>query len=334
MATEWYYAQNGQQHGPVTPKDLRNLAVSGTLQPGDLVWKEGMADWVPASQIKGLLPTQTAPATRPGLGPVQIQTRSTGQPRTRKSARNPIGQVVLIIASLTMIGAMFTPWWSMKLVESGTKEENERAKGRWAKFVSTLMLAPESRLEKAIDQSNKALKNPPKRVTDEDKKSLRQIVSLMKIAKKDRKWWDAHLKGGKDTFEDHFEEVAEKTDEDEKLSMKLTIWGWNETIAIMSMVFGAVILVGVILFLSVPPMRRWNWIISLIATVMAVISLIFVVIWIVKAPGDDVGSDFVQGIIVGPYILAGGAGLMFLVGLLDTIFGLAYLARSRRLQNG
>src|SRR5688500_7523913 len=52
--TSWYYARNGQQLGPVTLDALRQQASSGELKPGDLVWGEGMPDWVDARQVPQL----------------------------------------------------------------------------------------------------------------------------------------------------------------------------------------------------------------------------------------------------------------------------------------
>lgn len=54
MATEWYYSKDEQQLGPISVKELRELSSSGDIVPSDLVWKEGMSTWVPASKVKGL----------------------------------------------------------------------------------------------------------------------------------------------------------------------------------------------------------------------------------------------------------------------------------------
>jgi hypothetical protein len=61
MADEWYYTQQGQQKGPVPTAQLKQLASSGRLMPTDLVWKQGMANWVPASNTRGLFPPAAAP---------------------------------------------------------------------------------------------------------------------------------------------------------------------------------------------------------------------------------------------------------------------------------
>src|SRR6516162_1973433 len=54
MATEWFYTTNKQQMGPVSWKELLELAEVGILKPHDLVWAEGMDDWVKAINQKGL----------------------------------------------------------------------------------------------------------------------------------------------------------------------------------------------------------------------------------------------------------------------------------------
>jgi hypothetical protein len=51
---EWHYAIGAEQHGPVTFGQIRGLVANGTLAPGELVWKEGMADWEPVSSVPEL----------------------------------------------------------------------------------------------------------------------------------------------------------------------------------------------------------------------------------------------------------------------------------------
>jgi hypothetical protein len=66
----WFYASSGVQKGPVSEEALRSLAASGQLAPTDLVWRDGMPSWQPASSIPGLLPPGLAappplPASQP-----------------------------------------------------------------------------------------------------------------------------------------------------------------------------------------------------------------------------------------------------------------------------
>jgi GYF domain 2 len=51
----WFYSHQGDRYGPVTFDDLQAMAKNGVLNPRlDLVWKDGMAEWQLASEMKGL----------------------------------------------------------------------------------------------------------------------------------------------------------------------------------------------------------------------------------------------------------------------------------------
>ncbi len=56
MEKIWYYTIDGERHGPVTASELKQLASQGTIKPDDLLWKEGLAEWMPAKKMKGLFP--------------------------------------------------------------------------------------------------------------------------------------------------------------------------------------------------------------------------------------------------------------------------------------
>lgn len=62
---QWHYTSGPEKHGPVDFPQLRFLVNAGQVTADDLVWKEGMPDWAPVSQIPGLLPSALqAGATR------------------------------------------------------------------------------------------------------------------------------------------------------------------------------------------------------------------------------------------------------------------------------
>lgn len=55
MASAWYYTRDGKhKEGPVSSPQLRELAQSRILLPTDMIWKEGMAKWVPARDFTQL----------------------------------------------------------------------------------------------------------------------------------------------------------------------------------------------------------------------------------------------------------------------------------------
>ena len=79
----WKYQINGQEHGPIDTKQLQHLAKTGKLKPTDLIWREGLKEWVPASKAKGLFPTGESPSAvspppaptppLPGVPPAPLQ---------------------------------------------------------------------------------------------------------------------------------------------------------------------------------------------------------------------------------------------------------------------
>lgn len=69
MAEQWYYTRQGQRVGPVSPGQLKQLATAGELAADDLVWKQGMASWTPAKDIKGLMQAVAASVQSPEAPP-------------------------------------------------------------------------------------------------------------------------------------------------------------------------------------------------------------------------------------------------------------------------
>jgi hypothetical protein len=56
MSSQWYITRDGKSKvGPYSSHQLRSFAKSGQLLHTDMVWKEGMAKWKKASEVKGLV---------------------------------------------------------------------------------------------------------------------------------------------------------------------------------------------------------------------------------------------------------------------------------------
>ena len=51
----WFFASQGQQHGPLSGGPAARVHRHGTVTADTLVWTEGMADWQKAGDIPGLL---------------------------------------------------------------------------------------------------------------------------------------------------------------------------------------------------------------------------------------------------------------------------------------
>ncbi len=51
MTAQFYVAVNGQQVGPLTLEQVQQMIASGQVNQNTYVWKQGLPNWVPASQV-------------------------------------------------------------------------------------------------------------------------------------------------------------------------------------------------------------------------------------------------------------------------------------------
>lgn len=93
---EWYYARGNQQQGPVALQVMQEMVRSGQLQPTDLVWRQGMPNWLAASQIPELVSGQspTTPQQPSPYGAPPQQYPQPGQFAPQPGAASPYGQPV------------------------------------------------------------------------------------------------------------------------------------------------------------------------------------------------------------------------------------------------
>ena len=49
--SDWYYAANNEQKGPVNESELKANLAGNKLPADTLVWKDGMDNWTPANQV-------------------------------------------------------------------------------------------------------------------------------------------------------------------------------------------------------------------------------------------------------------------------------------------
>jgi len=65
LGGSWYYTMDGKNRtGPISFDQLKAAATSGQLQGMHMVWQEGTSNWIPASQVQGLI--SVAPPPFPG----------------------------------------------------------------------------------------------------------------------------------------------------------------------------------------------------------------------------------------------------------------------------
>ncbi|MGJ8696113.1 MAG: DUF4190 domain-containing protein [Verrucomicrobiaceae bacterium] len=86
--SEWFYGREGQQYGPIDEATFRARIATGEIAPSDLVWKEGMAQWIPLSQTGEVASAPAGGSTSPYASP----------------ASNPVGGVTPAMSSIPTSG--------------------------------------------------------------------------------------------------------------------------------------------------------------------------------------------------------------------------------------
>jgi len=76
-AQQWYIWQEDNRVGPLSRAELLRRVKSGVLNRTDLVWRDGLPDWVQAGTIKGLFKT---PPPRPKASVATVAPLVNGQP--------------------------------------------------------------------------------------------------------------------------------------------------------------------------------------------------------------------------------------------------------------
>ena len=60
---EWYYSDGRQQFGPVSAAQLQDLQAAGKVAANTLVWRTGIAGWVPFETVRDQFQVAEAPVT-------------------------------------------------------------------------------------------------------------------------------------------------------------------------------------------------------------------------------------------------------------------------------
>jgi hypothetical protein len=104
----WFFATGGQQHGPYSEDQLRDLIGKGHIRPDTYVWSEGMAGWQFASDIPGLLSGGARPPAFPVSGTSPAHFAGTGLLAFEGGTWALLGRTLLVaLGNLLVIPA---PW--------------------------------------------------------------------------------------------------------------------------------------------------------------------------------------------------------------------------------
>lgn len=90
MTERWWYTRGGEREGPVPRERLVDLVRAGWLGPRDLVWSEGMPDWVPAGSLDWLCGSRVQRTVTDLLDAARHPERHPLAPVARRRPRRPL----------------------------------------------------------------------------------------------------------------------------------------------------------------------------------------------------------------------------------------------------
>lgn len=102
----WWYARGQNKFGPHTSSELKALAASGQIVASDMIWKEGLANWLPASSVKGLIPGSLSATAPPPLPAVNVAQPGTVPPPVG-SSQPPPKKMGIFTKVVLWIGGIF-----------------------------------------------------------------------------------------------------------------------------------------------------------------------------------------------------------------------------------
>jgi hypothetical protein len=107
---EWYYAEDGQQQGPVPQDRIVEMLRSGTLAADALVWTEGMSAWAPASKTETLAEPDVSP---PDIPTPEPETPDAPELTTKGPLFLHVSMTRLIFMSVVSMG-LYQAYWIYK----------------------------------------------------------------------------------------------------------------------------------------------------------------------------------------------------------------------------
>ena len=112
---EWFYSKGGAQEGPFHEAEMRSRITSGQVSKRDLVWREGMAEWLPLAQVAELSAApvtgaEASPYSTPGTSPTplpQASAYASVPPTSGLAIASMVLGILAILSSCAYIGILF-----------------------------------------------------------------------------------------------------------------------------------------------------------------------------------------------------------------------------------
>ncbi len=124
---QWYYSKDGSQLGPIEQSELLGKLAAGEVRRTDLVWRDGMRDWVPAAQVPELagLPQSAPPQPGGSVSPYQ-------SPASAAPAAIPLGDIPTYLVQSILVTLFCCLPFGIAAIVFASRVETLKASGDYA----------------------------------------------------------------------------------------------------------------------------------------------------------------------------------------------------------
>jgi uncharacterized RDD family membrane protein YckC len=135
----WYYAENNERRGPIEDAAFEALVSAGTITPQTLVWKEGMAEWTPYSNVgRPASPVTTPQPVATATAEMPVATAAGAQPYLQpcRECGRIFGVEEMISYEGRYVCPSCKPLFFQKIREGASVAGEREYAGFWIRFVA------------------------------------------------------------------------------------------------------------------------------------------------------------------------------------------------------
>ena len=131
---QWYFAESGQQVGPIEDEAFRGFINSGRITDETLVWRQGMTSWQPYKTIAQMEAPVAVAAAAPS-----VFAASPHEARFCTECGRPFAPDDLVAFGSSLVCAYCKPVFTQRLREGVVPAGSQRYGGFWIRFLAILI---------------------------------------------------------------------------------------------------------------------------------------------------------------------------------------------------
>ncbi len=182
----WYFAKRDEQRGPYSAATLRKALASGKLKPTTRVWKQGMADWLPAQEVAELAASISASRTPRKIAPGKAAATKKKAGSGKWMLFGCLGLLLMSCCVLSLPKIIFSLFPEM---QARIEEEKRKDRKKAVALLEAVARLPSPDVEAAEKPLPKKWKSERPSVLHVDQPFLEQFGRESGIPTSELDWW-------------------------------------------------------------------------------------------------------------------------------------------------